>query len=81
MIPTTLVTAGEYLIGDFTKATLYEKEGVSVVMGLDGNDFTKNLQTIRAEWRGAVVVKTNDRTAFVKGVFATDMAALDIANA
>jgi HK97 family phage major capsid protein len=81
MIPTTLVTAGEYLIGDFTKATLYEKEGVSVVMGLDGNDFTKNLQTIRAEWRGAVVVKTNDRTAFVKGVFATDMAALDISNA
>jgi HK97 family phage major capsid protein len=79
IIPTTLVTVGEYLIGDFSKATLYEKEAVNVVMGYDGNDFTKNLQTIRAEWRGAVVVKNNDRTAFVKGVFATDMAALETA--
>jgi hypothetical protein len=42
-------------------------------------EFTRNLRTIIAEWRGALVVKNNDRTAFVKGVFATDMAALETA--
>ena len=77
IIPTTLVTVGEYLIGDFSKALLFEKGGLSIEMGYDADDFTKNFRTIRAEWRGAVVVKNNDRTAFVKGVFATDKAALE----
>jgi HK97 family phage major capsid protein len=76
VIGTTLVTAGQYLIGDFSRAFLFEKGGVSIDVGLDGNDFTKNFKTIRAEWRGAVVVKNNDRPAFVKGVFATDIAAI-----
>lgn len=79
IIPTTLVTVGEYLIGSFDMATMYEKGGLSIEVGLDADDFTKNLRTIRAEWRGALVVKNNDRTAFVKGVFATDMAALETA--
>ena len=77
IIPTTLVTVDNYLIGSFDLATLYEKGTMSVEVGLDSDDFTKNLRTIRAEWRGALVVKNNDRTAFVKGVFATDMAALE----
>ena len=38
--------------------------------------FTKNLRTILAEWRGLSLVKNNDRTAFVKGTFATDIAAI-----
>jgi HK97 family phage major capsid protein len=77
IIPTTLVTAGQYLIGDMSKALLFEKGGIAIEMGYDGDDFTKNFKTIRAEWRGACVVKNNDRTAFVKGVFATDKAALE----
>lgn len=77
MIGTTLVTAGDYLIGNFDLATLYEKESMSINVGLDGNDFTKNLRTILIEWRGLVIVKNNDRTAFVKGVFATDAATLE----
>lgn len=77
IIETTLVTVGTYLVGDFTKATLYTKDAVSIMMGLDGNDLTNNLRTIIAEYRGALVVKNNDRTAFVKGTFATDMAALE----
>jgi len=79
IIETTLVTVGEYLVGDFNLSTLYSKGSIRVEMGLDGNDYTKNLRTILAEWRGAVVVKNNDRTAFVKGVFATDAAALETA--
>lgn len=79
IIKTTLVTAGQYLVGDFNKAGLYEKGGLQIQIGLDGNDLTLNLRTIIAEWRGAMVVKNNDRTAFVKGVFATDKAALETA--
>jgi len=79
IIASTLLTAGTYLVGYFPLATLYTKGGVNIQVGLDGNDFTKNLRTILAEWRGALVVKNNDRTAFVKGTFATDKAALETA--
>lgn len=79
IIKTTLVTAGQYLVGAFNMATLYDKGAISITIGLDGNDYTKNLRTIIAEYRGAMVVKNNDRTAFVKGVFATDAAALETA--
>ena len=79
IIKTTLVTAGTYLVGAFNLATLYDKGSIRIEMGFDGDDFTKNLRTIIAEYRGAMVVKNNDRTAFVKGVFATDKAALETA--
>jgi HK97 family phage major capsid protein len=79
IVKTTLVTAGTYLVGVFNMATLYDKGSISLEMGLDGNDFTKNLRTIIAEYRGAMVVKNNDRTAFVKGTFSTDKAALETA--
>lgn len=77
IIGSTLVAQGEYLIGNFGMATVYDRGNVSIEVGRDSDDFTKNLVTILAEWRGAVVVKTNDRTAFVTGVFATDKAALE----
>ena len=79
IIQTTLVTPGEYLIGYFPYALLVNKGGVTIDVGLDGNDFTTNKRTIIAEWRGMTIVKNNDRTAFVAGVFATDKAALETA--
>lgn len=79
IIKTTLVTAGTYLVGAFNLATLYDLGTLSVQMGIDGNDWTKNLRTIIAEYRGAMVVKNNNRTAFVKGTFSTDKAALETA--
>ncbi len=79
IIETTLVTAGEYLIGDFSYATFWTRDSMKIEVGFDADDFTKNLRTIRCEVRGAMVVKTNKRSAFVKGVFATDQAALETA--
>lgn len=78
LVPTTLVPAGEYLIGDFKMAKVYDKGSVSIEVGREMDDFTKNLVTILAEWRGLVLVKTNQRPAFVKGVFATDKAAINV---
>lgn len=79
IIKTTLVGADEFLIGDFTKAILVQKDGIKMDIGLSGDDFEKNFRTILAEWRGAVVVKNNDRTAFVKGVISTAKALLETA--
>lgn len=73
------ITAGDFLIGDFSKATIVEKEGISIEIGLDGNDFTKNMRTILAEWRGQLFVQNNDTTAFVTGTFATTNASLETA--
>jgi hypothetical protein len=77
IIETTLVTIGEYLIGDFGLSILVTRQAMRFDIGLDADDFTKNLRTILGEFRGLTIVKNNDRTAFVKGVFATDMAALE----
>ena len=66
-----------FLVGDFTKAHMRTKKGVTIEIGLDGDNFTKNFKTIRAEWRGVVYVKNNDRTAFVNGVISTSAAALE----
>ena len=77
IIESTLVSQDDYLVGAFDLATVYDKGSISIEVGLDGDDFTKNLRTVRAEWRGATVVKTNDRTAFIAGDFTTDKAALE----
>ena len=77
IVETTLVTQDEYLIGNFQLSTVWDRGAIDIEMGLDGSDFINNLMTIRAEWRGTVVVKNNDRTAFVAGVFSTDIAALE----
>jgi hypothetical protein len=63
-------------MGNFDKAYLVEKDGVKFDIGYENDDFTKNFVTLLAEWRGAVVVKTNDRTAFIKGDFASAEALL-----
>lgn len=77
IIESTAITAGDYLIGDFSKALIAEKGGIMVEVGLDGTDFTKNMRTILAEWRGEVIIQNNDTTAFVTGTFATDQTALE----
>ena len=77
IIESTLVTQDEYLVGAFNLATVYDKGSISIEVGLDGDDFTKNLRTVRAEWRGACVVKTNDRGSFGFGDITTDKAALE----
>jgi HK97 family phage major capsid protein len=77
ILPTTLVSVGTFLMGSFDLATMYTRGDVQIEIGLDGNDFTKNLRTIIAEVRAALVVKNNDRTAFVKGTFSTAKTALE----
>jgi HK97 family phage major capsid protein len=80
IVKTTLLGANEFLIGNFGAAgfaLLYEKGGISMDIGLENDDFTKNLRTILAEWRGASMVQTNKRNAFVKGNIDTALALIE----
>ena len=77
ILETTAMTAGTFLIGDMSKALIAEKGSISVEIGLDGNDFLKNMRSILAEWRGEVIIQNNDTTAFVKGTFSVTNSALE----
>lgn len=71
------ISQGTYLVGDMSKALIAEKDSIMFEIGLDGNDFTKNMRTMLAEWRGQLIIQNNDTTAFVTGTFSTDAAALE----
>lgn len=71
------VTAGNFLVGDFTKSNLGIREDINISIGYDGNDFTNNLLTILAEVRAVHYIKTQHVNAFVKGAFATAKTALE----
>lgn len=76
VLSSTVIAARKFVVCDRTKATIYNREGVRIEAGYDGNDFTYNLRTIRAEARLALVIETNDKTAFVYGDFDTALAAI-----
>ena len=78
IIKSTLVAKGEYLIGNFAAATVYDKGSIDMEVGRDSDDFTKNLITVLAEWRGLCLVKTLRREGFIAGDFATDAAVLAV---
>lgn len=76
VVVSTAIDKGEYIVGNFQLSTLYTKDSLEVEVGYNADNFVKNFKTIRCEWRGAGVIETNDRTAFVAGTIATDIAAI-----
>ena len=77
VVKSTMVPAGEFLMGDFTKANVDYKKGFTVEIGYNADNFVKNFKTIRGEVRAVCYVEHNDRPCFVKGNFATAKAALE----
>ena len=77
VVSNTGVTAGTFLVGDFTKSNLRIREDVNLQVGYENDDFTKNLVTILAEARAVHYIKSNQTTAFVYGTFSTAIAALE----
>lgn len=73
------VTAGTYVVGDFTKSNLGIREDVNIQVGYENDDFTKNLVTILAEMRGVHYIKSNQTGAFVTSTFAAAKALLETA--
>lgn len=76
VVANTGVTINNFLVGDFSKAGVRFKEGLTINVGYENDDFTKNLVTILAEARLVQRVKSNHYGAFVKGVFSTAITAL-----
>lgn len=64
------VDQGDFMVGDFTKWKVRIREGFNIDVGLDGDDFKKNLVTILGEIRLVSYVKANHAGAFVFGTFA-----------
>lgn len=74
------ITLGEFLTADMTRFNIRDLEGMTVSIGLENDDFTKNLVTIRGEKRLATYVKTNYVAGFVTDTFADGIAFLEVAS-
>ena len=70
------VAIDSFLVGDFSKSGVRFKEGLTINVGYENDDFTKNLVTILAEARLVQRVKSNHYGAFVKGVLSAARTAL-----
>lgn len=71
------ITKGDALVGDLKRFMVLMVDGLTIEIGLDGNDFTYNLRTIRGEARLITAVSDNDLGAFVYDTIATVKAEID----
>lgn len=69
-------TIDKFTVGDFTKFNVRLRQGMTIDIGRDSDDFTKNLITILGEIRLAAYIKTNHQGAFVSGDFSDAVTAL-----
>ncbi|QHB38744.1 major capsid protein [Flavobacterium phage vB_FspS_snusmum6-1] len=76
VVANTGVTIDKFLVGDFSKSGVRFKEGLTINVGYENDDFTKNLVTILAEARLVHRVKSNHYGAFVYGDFSDAISAL-----
>jgi len=74
VISSTYMTAGNYLVGDLSKVNVKFRNNINMSVGLDADDFTRNMITILAEARLVSYVKNNQKPAFVYGDISTDIA-------
>lgn len=65
-----------FLTMDGSRDTVFSRGEITINIGLDGDDFTKNMRTVLAEWRGLNRIKGNDTTAFVTGTISTAITAI-----
>ncbi len=73
IISSTYMTADKYLVGDLSKVSVRFRDNIAMSVGLDTDDFTKNMVTILAEARLVQYVKNNDKPAFVYGDITDDI--------
>lgn len=77
VISSTAMNEGEYIVGDFSKFNIRMRNNSTMSVGLDQDDFTRNMVTILAESRLVCYVKKNQKSAFIYGDILTDIALLD----
>jgi len=77
VVSTTWMEQGEFLVGDLSQSNLRVRKGISISVGRDGDDFTRNMVTILAETRCVHYIKANKAAGFVKGNIAAAIAVLN----
>lgn len=77
VIPTTAVGADVFLGGDCTVINALVRSSLGIQIGLDGNDFTQNKQTMLVEKRIAQFISANDTAGLITGTFTAAKAALE----
>lgn len=81
VVANTGITVGNFLVGDFRKSSVKYRRGLTVEMtNSDQDDFIRDRFTVKATVRLVHRVRENDYGAFVKGVFDTAIAALDLSS-
>ena len=76
IISSTYMTADNYLVGDLSKVNVRFRNNIAMSIGLDQDDFTRNMITILAEARLVSYVKNNCKPAFVFGNITADILAI-----
>ena len=78
VVPSTLITAGDVLVGDFSRVTLYIKRGIEVkIWDQDSTDPEYDLKTVTASVRAAVKFPAPHLYAFVYDTFADIKSAIE----
>lgn len=78
VVETPAIAEGEFIIGDFRKANLANRRGLTIQVATENaDDFEKDMLTVRLSRRAAFYVRNNDNGAFVKGNFATAITAIN----
>ena len=76
VISSTYIAQDKYIVGDLSKLNVRFRNDIAMTVGLDQDDFTKNMVTMLAEARLVSYVKENQKTAFVVGTISTDITAI-----
>ena len=76
VISSTYMAQDKYLIGDLSQVSVRFRDNIAMTVGLDADDFTRNMITILAEARLVQYVKNNKKPAFVFGTISTDVVAI-----
>lgn len=78
VVPNSGVAVDTMYVGDFTRGTVYSSGQVQIEMGYENDDFTKDLVTVKARERLALLIRNVDGGAFVKvASIDTALAAID----
>lgn len=70
------IAADTYVVGDFSKFNIRMRNDMAMSVGLDQDDFTRNMVTILAESRLVAYVKDNAKAAFVTGTLSANITSI-----
>jgi HK97 family phage major capsid protein len=77
VVSTTWMEQGTFLVGDLSQSNLRVRKGISISVGRDSDDFTRNMVTILAETRCVHYIKANKAAGFVTGNIAAAITVLN----